>query len=150
GRARFGSSRNPIWRGGGIVFGPTGEENYTKKLTISAKRQAVRQALSLAAAESRIKVVEDFVNKDGKVAETAKFLSKIDATGNTLLVLGHKDDMTARATKNLPSVKAVNANYLNVYYILNADAIVITEKALQVVKEWLGSSAKAEKSKEAK
>src|SRR5215813_5453673 len=49
GRARFGSSRNPIWRGGGIVFGPTGEENYTKKMHTSAKRQALRQALSLAA-----------------------------------------------------------------------------------------------------
>src|SRR5665213_2395344 len=46
GRARFGSSRNPIWRGGGAAFGPTGNENYTRKLSLSAKRQAIRQALS--------------------------------------------------------------------------------------------------------
>ena len=45
GRARFGSSRNPIWRGGGIVFGPTGNENYTKKLNVKAKRVALKQAL---------------------------------------------------------------------------------------------------------
>jgi len=48
GRARFGSSRNPIWRGGGIAFGPTGEENYSIKVNVAAKRQALRQALSLA------------------------------------------------------------------------------------------------------
>ena len=74
GRARFGSTRNPIWRGGGIVFGPTGEENYTKKIATNAKRQAIRQALSLAAHEGRIKVVEAIESKDGKVAPILKFL----------------------------------------------------------------------------
>src|SRR5688572_6907197 len=54
GRARFGSSRNPIWRGGGIAFGPTGNENYTIKVNVSAKRLALRQALSLSAVEGRI------------------------------------------------------------------------------------------------
>jgi large subunit ribosomal protein L4 len=53
GRARFGSSRNPIWRGGGIAFGPTGEENYSKKLNTTAKRKAIKQALSIANKEGR-------------------------------------------------------------------------------------------------
>src|SRR5437763_6792278 len=56
GRARFGSSRNPIWRGGGIVFGPTGEENYSKQLNIKAKRQAIRQALSVASSADKVSV----------------------------------------------------------------------------------------------
>lgn len=145
GRARFGSSRNPIWRGGGIVFGPTGEENYTKKMHVGAKRLAIRQALSLAAAESRIKVVEEFANKDGKVAETVKFLGKIDAKGSVLLVLEHKDETTLRATGNMQNVKAVQANYLNVFDILNSDVIVITKKALEMVNEWLGAKTKEEK-----
>src|SRR5690606_37688451 len=72
GRARFGSSRNPIWRGGGIAFGPTGEENYSVKVNVTAKRQALRQALSLKAADNRIAVIESFENKDGKVAATVK------------------------------------------------------------------------------
>ena len=138
GRARFGSTRNPIWRGGGIAFGPTGEENYTKKIHTNAKRLALRQALSLAAAEGRIKAVEDFVNKDGKVATTTKFLQKIEATGSVLLVLEHKDELTERAVNNLAQVKAIQANYLNVYDVLNSDTLVFTEKALAVVKEWLG------------
>ncbi len=142
GRARFGSSRVPIWRGGGIVFGPTGEENYSKKMHVNAKRLAVRQALSLAANENLIKVVEAFTSKNGKVAETAKFLQKIEATGSTLLVLDHKDETIERATRNLQGLKVVNATYLNVYDILNSDTLVITEKALAQINEWLGAEAK--------
>jgi len=138
GRARFGSSRNPIWRGGGIVFGPTGEENYTKKMHVAAKRQAIRQALSLAASEGRIRVAEEFVNKDGKVAETVKFLGKLDAKGSVLMVLEHKDDVTDRATSNLQNVKVVQANYVNVYDVLNADTVVVTSKALEAISAWLG------------
>jgi len=146
GRARFGSSRNPIWRGGGIVFGPTGEENYTKKMHTGAKRQAIRQALSLAAQEGRIKIVEDF-NFDGKVKTTVDFLQKIDAKGSVLLVTDTKDDKSDRATRNIQKVIVTHAQYLNVYNILNADVIVISKPALVRVQEWL---SKADDKKEAK
>ena len=138
GRARFGSSRNPIWRGGGIAFGPTGEENYTIKVNVSAKRQALRQALSLAASEDRIKVIESFDNANSKVSATVKFLQKIDAKGNVLMVLEHKDDTTDRAVNNLQNVKVATAGYLNVYDIMNADVLVISEKSLPIINEWLG------------
>lgn len=140
GRARFGSSRNPIWRGGGIVFGPTGEENYTMKVPTAAKRLAIRQALSLAASEGRIKVVESFETKEGKVADTLKLLKKIDATGSVLLVVDLKDELVERATRNVQNVKAVSANYLNVYDLLNSDTVVISAKSLEVINEWLGGS----------
>lgn len=138
GRARFGSSRNPIWRGGGIAFGPTGEENYSVKVNVTAKRQALRQALSLKAADNRIAVIESFENKDAKVAATVKLLGKIEAKGNVLLVLDAKDANTDRAVNNLQNVKAVTATYLNVYDIMNADTIVVTEKALAAINGWLG------------
>ena len=138
GRARFGSSRNPIWRGGGIVFGPTGQENYSQSINTKAKRLALRQALSLAAANNRIIVLETFDCKDGKTAVAAKLLEKIGANGKVLLALSQKDDLVERATRNLPGVKATHASYLNVFDVLNADFIVITEKSLQIVNEWLG------------
>src|SRR3954471_3747538 len=75
GRARFGSSRNPIWRGGGIVFGPTGLENYTKKLPTATKRLATRQALSLASGSDKIVVIEKLTSKEGKTGEFAKLLT---------------------------------------------------------------------------
>jgi large subunit ribosomal protein L4 len=138
GRARAGSSRDPNWRGGGVVFGPTGEENYTKKLPVQAKRTALRQALSLAGEEKRIRVIDAFENKDGKVAETKKLFTKIEANGTVLLVIENKDAIIERATGNLQKVKAVHAHYLNVYDIMNADTIVMSKKALDLVHEWLG------------
>lgn len=150
GRARFGSTRNPIWRGGGIVFGPTGNENYTKKMHVTAKRQAIRQALSLAAAnDGQIKVVES-INFDGKVKTTVDFLKKIDAKGSILLVTDLKDDKSDRSTRNLDGVKVVHAQYLNVYDILNSDTIVISKPALELVHEWLGKAAPAASAKETK
>jgi large subunit ribosomal protein L4 len=135
GRARFGSRYNPIWRGGGIVFGPTGSENYTKNLNTKSKRLALRQALSLKS--DVIKVIETFECKDGKVSQTAKLLQKLETSRNTLIVVSLKDGLVDRATRNLPDVKAVQANYLNVYDILNADNIVISKQALEIINNWL-------------
>lgn len=140
GRARFGSSRVPIWRGGGITFGPTGLENYTHKLPTATKRVALRQALTTASDANKIVVVEDVALK-GKTAEAVKFFDKINVTRNILLVVDTKHDDVTRATSNLQNVKVVNAQYLNVYDILNADSIVVTSKALAVVHEWLGGKA---------
>jgi large subunit ribosomal protein L4 len=138
GRARFGSSRNPIWRGGGIAFGPTGNENYTQKLSTKAKHTALRQALSLAANENRIKVIEDINFEDGKVKVIAELLNKIESTGRILIAVDQKSEHSLRATKNLPKVEVIYAKNLNVYDILNAEQIVITKAALDAVHEWLG------------
>jgi large subunit ribosomal protein L4 len=137
GRARFGSSRNPIWRGGGITFGPTGEENYTKKLPTQTKRLAIRQALSLANEAGKLAVIESFEVKDGKTASAVKLLEKLGATKNTLIVVDTKTDNAVRATNNLSKVKVVQARYVNVYDTLNADHIIMTTKALGDVTEWL-------------
>ncbi len=139
GRARFGSSRNPIWRGGGVAFGPTGNENYTKTLSTKSKRQALRQALSLAAQEDRIKIIETFSCPDGKVKPTVQLLNKIEATGNTLLIVSVKDQLVERATRNLTGLKATQAKYLTVFDILNADNLVISKKALEMINDWLGA-----------
>jgi large subunit ribosomal protein L4 len=143
GRARFGSIRNPIWRGGGITFGPTGEENYTHKLNLTAKRQAIRQALSLAAANDKVVVIEDIKFKEAKTAEAVKLLAKIGATKNVLLVVADKTDEVTRATSNLSKVKLIHARYINVYDVMNADHIVITNDALKAVSDWLAIPAKA-------
>lgn len=140
GRARFGSSRNPIWRGGGIVFGPTGEENFTKDMNVKAKRLALRQALSLKA--DNVIVVEAVDFKDGKTSAAADLLAKIGAKGTTLLVVAAKDDMLVRATRNLTNVKVVTSNYVNVYDVLNADHLVFDQAALAALTERLSKEAK--------
>lgn len=137
GRARFGSSRNPIWRGGGIVFGPLGIENYTKKLSTSAKRVALRQALSIANKEKLITITE--VKSTGKTKEIADFLTKqkLADTRRVLIIVDEKTPELVRATKNIQSVLLVRATYLSVFHILNADAIVMTPKAVSAVEAWL-------------
>lgn len=142
GRARFGSSRNPIWRGGGIAFGPTGNENYSKKQTTKSKRLALRQALSLSTAAKKLVVIEDVVSKEGKTTDLAKLLTKIGANRRVLLAVEHKEDNLIRASRNLGDVKLVQAKYLNVYDILNSDTVVLTNKALEIVTEWLSAEVK--------
>lgn len=140
GRARFGSIRNPIWRGGGVVFGPRGNENYTKKLSKTSKRVAIRQALTVANEAKKIQVLDFKVS--GKTAEAAKFLSDNKLERKTLLVVDEKTPEVMRSTNNIQSVLVVRANYLSVYHILNADNIVITPKALEVVESWLGEEGR--------
>ena len=137
GRARFGSSRNPIWRGGGVVFGPLGIENYTKKLSKTSKRVALRQALTLANQAGEITVIDDF-KTTGKTKEVVTMLDKAGvADRRRILLVDNKDDLKIRATANLQNVELVSPTYLSVYYILNADAIVFTKDALAATTEWL-------------
>jgi large subunit ribosomal protein L4 len=142
GRARFGSSRVPIWRGGGITFGPTGQENYSKQMNAKAKRLAIRQALSLASDAGKVKVVEDFTNMKDKTKDMAKFLAKIEASGNVLCVVAERDASKERATQNIPTLKVNGATYVNVYDVLNADSIVFSQKSLALVSDWLGEEKK--------
>jgi large subunit ribosomal protein L4 len=135
GRARFGSSRNPIWRGGGVVFGPRGNENYTKKLSTTSKRVAVKQALTLANEAGKI-VVKD-VQTTGKTAEVVKFLADNKFARKALIVVDEKTPELIRATNNIQNVLLIRANYLSVYHILNADHIVLSTKSVPVLKDWL-------------
>ena len=135
GRARFGSSRNPIWRGGGIVFGPLGIENYKLKISTQAKRQAVRQALSIANQEGLISVLD--LKTTGKTAEAVKFLEDNKFARKTLIVVEEKTPALLRATNNIQNVLLVSTKYLNVYHILNADNIVFSPASLPTLKSWL-------------
>lgn len=142
GRARFGSTRNPIWRHGGIVFGPRGNENYSKKLSKTSKHVALRQALTLANQDKKILVSD--IKTTGKTAEVAAFLAakKCSEKDRVLLVVDDKTPELMRATNNLANALLVRAQYLSVYYILNADKIVITPAAVKAVEAWLAKEAK--------
>ena len=133
GRARFGSIRNPIWRGGGIVFGPRGNENYTKKISKTSKRVALRQALTVKAD----KILVRDIKTTGKTAEAAKFL-KDNKLNRRVLIVAEKTDELIRATNNISEALLVSPMYLNVFDILNADHIVIAPKAIETIENWLG------------
>ena len=138
GRARFGSTRNPIWRHGGVAFGRTGEENFTKKMAKSSKRLAVRQALSMKNADKAVFVLDKEVKLTGKTKDAVKVLKDMKLDGrNVLAVAAEKTPEVLRSTNNLPNVKLVRATYLNVFDIMNADAIVFSDAALKATENWL-------------
>lgn len=145
GRARVGSSRTPLWRGGGIVFGPTGQENFTKKINLKAKRNAIRQALSVVNREGRLKVIESLELKEGKTQELNKLLTKIEATGYILVIVSHIDDKLKRAANNLSDVKIIQPNYLNVARLLDADSVVLAKDAIAALENWLVNDSKETK-----
>ena len=140
GRARFGSSRNPIWRGGGVVFGPRGNENYTKRISTTSKRVALRQALTLATKAKKIDILD--IKTTGKTKEIADFLLKNKLERRVLIAVDVKTPELIRATNNVPNVQLVSAKYLSVFHILNADRIVLTPKAVDVVNLWLKKETK--------
>ena len=136
GRARFGSTRNPIWRHGGVAFGRTGEENFTKKITRESKKVAIRQALSMKNKEKAVIIAN--IKTTGKTKDAAKSLKDLKLEGkNVLAVFPEKTPEIIRSLNNLANVKAVRATYLNVFDIMNADAIVMTADAVKVAENWL-------------
>ena len=138
GRARFGSTRNPIWRHGGVAGGRTGNENYTKKMSRSSKLLAVRQALSMKNADKAVIVLPSDVKLTGKTKDAAKILKDLKLEGKYVLaVAAEKTPEVLRSTNNLANVKLVRATYLNVFDIMNADVIVFSEAALKATQEWL-------------
>ena len=138
GRARFGSTRNPIWRHGGVAFGRTGEENFTKKISRGAKLQAVRQALSMKNKDKAVFVLEPTVKLDGKTKAAAKVLKDMKLEDKLVLaVVAEKTPEILRSTNNLPNVKLVRSTYLNVFDIMNADAIVFGDNGYKATVKWL-------------
>lgn len=135
GRARFGSTRVPIWRHGGVAGGRTGQENFTKHISKSAKKLAVRQALSMQNADGNVLTAE--FKTTGKTAEVFQQLKDLKLDSARVLLVADKTPELLRATNNLPNVKLVRPTYLTVFDILNADKVVFTGAALTASEAWL-------------
>ncbi|MBQ7802885.1 50S ribosomal protein L4 [Candidatus Saccharibacteria bacterium] len=146
GRARFGSTRNPIWRHGGVAFGRTGEENFTKKVAKNSKKLAVRQALSLKNAEKAVFIAD--LKVSGKTKDFVKILEGLKLEKkNVLVVVSEKTDELLRSTNNLENIKLVRATYMNVFDLMNADAVVFNAEGLKEAENWLLGTANEEKEK---
>lgn len=137
GRARFGSTRNPIWRHGGVAFGRTGLENFTKKISKTAKHLAIKQALSLKHNAKAI-ITTETLQFTGKTKDTINILKDLKLTHeNILMVVAEKTPEAVRSTNNIANLKLVRATYLNVFDIMNADVIVFDQASLRTIEKWL-------------
>jgi large subunit ribosomal protein L4 len=134
GRARQGSIRSPQWRGGGIVFGPH-PRSYSYKLPKKVRRLALKSVLSEKVNENALVAVDALSFAAPKTADFAKALKSLKADEKTLVVLESGNDNAALSARNLPNVKVVEAEGINVLDIVNAKKLVVTQAALQKIEE---------------
>ncbi len=138
GRARHGSIREPQWRGGGVAFGPQPGRNYKKRMPRKMRRLALRSALSVKAAEGRIVVLDELRLPEAKTREMAALLDRLAVDSSVLILLPQKDEAVERSARNLPWVKTLRANYLNIRDLFTYDYLLMPLAALTTIEDFLG------------
>ncbi len=137
GNARQGSIRAPQWVGGGVVFGPNSNRNYTKKMNKKERRLALKSALTYKALDNAIVAVEKFDLETNKTKDMLKLLESLNLSGTLLIVTTELTENAILSTRNIGTIKLVLANELNTYDVLRCDKLVITEDAVKYVEEVL-------------
>lgn len=129
GRSRAGSIRSPLWRGGGIVFGPQ-PRDYSYQLPKKAKRLALQTALSIKMSEGAIAIIDALSIDKPKTKEMVSILKNLGLEGkSTLIVLPEKDDAVMLSVRNIPDVKVARVSDLNPYEVMVHDRLLITKDA---------------------
>lgn len=138
GRARVGTIRSPLWRGGGIVFGPQPRQ-YGYNMPKKMKRLAIRSALSDKALAERIRVIDRIDLEEPKTKAVAEMMSRLELNGKKCLLLDEgKSDKLVLSCRNLKQVKYCRAGLANGYDVLNADYLILTKAGLEKVQEVFG------------
>jgi large subunit ribosomal protein L4 len=136
GRARAGSFRSPLWRGGGVVFGPR-PRDFSKKVSRSTKQLALRKALSERLSAGDVVVVDDFKLSSSKTKDFVSVLSALKLDGTALIVAHAADKNLNLASRNVAHVQLTTSDALNTYQVLRSDKLVFTRGALEKVEERL-------------
>jgi large subunit ribosomal protein L4 len=137
GRARAGSIRSPIWVGGGTIFGPQ-PRDYSYRMPRSARRTALLSALSQKRQDGRLIVVDKLQPEQPKTKIMAKALADLNVR-SALIVIPAKDDIVERSARNLPRVKVLRVEGLNVYDLMRYEHLILTEAALRLIEERLAA-----------
>lgn len=135
GRARHGSRRSPIWKGGGVTFGPTNERNYKKKINKKVKRAAVAMVLSAKKEKDFIFFVSDLEIKEPKTKEMREFLKNTFCKKGTLLVLPKMDRNIILSARNIEGVDTIQAKDVNALDLLSYKYLVIPKESIKVIEE---------------
>ncbi|MBI4786765.1 MAG: 50S ribosomal protein L4 [Chloroflexi bacterium] len=138
GRARQGSTRAPQWRHGGVAFGPT-PRSYRQDMPKKMRRLALRSALSAKAAEGQIRVVEDLKMDAPKTREMQAILGGLAIESSALILLAEANLTIQKSAANIPDVKTLRAQYLNVRDLLGYDVLVMPLSAIKTIEGYLGT-----------
>ncbi len=135
GRARHGSSRSPIWKGGGVTFGPTTERNFTKRINKKMKAKALFMVLSEKFREEKILVLDDVKMEKPSTKDMIKSLDKLSIKSKALLALGTKDENLMKSLGNIKKVSVIASDSINVIDLLKNDMFVVNKEGLKKIEE---------------
>ncbi len=139
GRARHSSIRSPLWKGGGVTFGPTKEKDYSLKINKKMKDKALKMALSLKAKENKIFILEkDLQFENNKTKEAQKFFDnffKNKSKPKLLIIDSFQNEASSRAIRNLPKTKWLKNENLNILDLINYESLMISEKSIKKLTE---------------
>lgn len=135
GRARHGSTRSPIWRKGGVVFGPK-PKDWSYSLNKKTKKNALISALSLKYSEGVLIALNEFSVPEIKTKQIAEFVKTFELKSALIVVSGENENLM-KSARNLKNVKVINVDGLNVYDVLKFDNLIVTEESLARAQEVL-------------
>lgn len=131
GRARHGSIRSPLWKGGGVTFGPTSERNFKLKINKKMARIAFLTALSGKAKDNEILILDDLKLQAAKTKEMARIIKNFPQIKSGLLILSGSNESIKRAAGNLPNLEIININNLNILDILKYQYLILTKDGVE-------------------
>ncbi len=136
GNARSGSLASPIWRGGGVAFGPK-PRKWNIRLNRKVRRKALAGILSERLAEGNLRLVRD-LESSGRTREMADMLRSHECEGRkTLLLVKDGDELLKRASRNIPNLKAADASSVSIHDLVNSEVVLLSEEAVELLKERL-------------
>lgn len=141
GRARVGSSRSPLWVGGGVTFGPTKDRNFSQKINKKMKQKAIAMALSDKLGQSSLAILDSFKVEEFKTKQVnsilAKFEKEIFKTDrrNILIISGTKDEKAKYSSRNLTGVKLINQENINIVDLLKYRNLLVTKDVIKKLEE---------------
>lgn len=134
GRARAGTIRSPLWKGGGVIFAPK-PRDYTKKVNKKMNRLAIKSVLSSKLADNELLVLDTIALDAPKTKEMASILAAIKAGKKTIIVLDSANENVYKSARNLPGVMTATVDTMNVYDLINSDCLVATKGSVEKIEE---------------
>lgn len=134
GRARHGSIRSPQWKGGGVVFGPRKNRNFSLKMNVAAKRKALLMSLSDKAAHEAVAVLDKYEADKPNTKTFATMLKKLSKAKKSMVVVPTTNMTIVKSARNIPGLTIVRADSLNTYDVVNAQQLVVLQPALDVIR----------------
>jgi large subunit ribosomal protein L4 len=128
GNARVGSTRSPLWVGGGVTFGPTNERNFHQRINRKEKRQAILSLITEIAKNKKV-IISDLEMAEPKTRKAVEILTKLNLSGKIAIIIPENKENTWLAMRNIAGVKVMSPNMIDFIYLLAADNVVMTEDA---------------------